>query len=265
MAAALFAWIGRDATSDDSEDATRAGETAHALARFLSRNESALLNIPSGFLNRSTTTAGAINPALVDAFAAALIPFQGQLVCDNRDTEGFELLEPQCESAVLAARPVFAVLSSEPTGYTEFAMAAQSRANRYLEVFADNDPSGINNPTPAALAYIGRLLGLTTAGARRLPDSPLQPPDIDAEIVEVKYALAEAFLAKTPTLEFPVKYLQDGLILPPMDVRSQFGDDGYYDYIKQLEQFLQIAGNINSLVEHEVRGQYEFAAGAAAQ
>lgn len=264
-AADLFSWIATDAASPDAPTAARAGEAAHALAMYLSDNEGALLGISSGFLNRDSITVGALNPALVDAYANALIPFQGLMVCDQRDPRGFEMLDAHCEASVLAARPVFAVLSSDPAGFTEFADAAQSRANEYLVRFAANDPTGVNNPTPAALAYIGRLLGLTTAGALRLPNSSLHPPDIDAEIVEVKYVLADSFLARTPALGFAAKYVADGKLMSPEDVRDQFGEGGYYDYTRHLEVFLQEAGNINSLVEHEVRGQYEFAAGAAAQ
>lgn len=50
-AAELFEWIRGDATSADTATATRAGETANALARFLSDNGDKLLDMSSGFLN----------------------------------------------------------------------------------------------------------------------------------------------------------------------------------------------------------------------
>lgn len=261
-AAELFEWIGRDATSPDSTMATHAGEAAEVLARFLSDERDKLLDIPSGFLDIDHTTVGTLNPALVSAYADALIPFQGRLVCDYRTTVGFDLIADGCDDSIVAARPIFEVLGSNPAAFEHFSDAIHTRIAEYIELFADNDPTSSSNPYPSMLAYSGRLLGLLAVGARQAASAP---PDIEDEIVNVNYVLAESILRRTPASQFPARYIQSGQILAPADIRQRLGDDEYSAYVQSLATFLHKAANVDEMVDDALRGQYEFAAGSAAE
>lgn len=263
--AGLIDWIGRDATSPDTPTATHAGEAANTLAHFLSQNQTNLLQIPTEFLNQDKKTIGELNPDLTRAFSNALAPYLGALVCDLRETKGFDLLAEPCESAVLAAQPIFAVISSDATAFADITEAAKSRAHEYVRLLAENGPTDVANPYPAALAYAGRLLGLITLGARTLPNSTLHAPNIDDEQLEASYVVADSVYTRNPGSSFPAEYVDNGRLLSPSRVRDKFGDGGVRTYSQHLDQFLHAAGNLDQLIQHELRGQYEFAAGPAAK
>jgi hypothetical protein len=262
QAAKLFEWIAPDAVSPDPAVATRADEAAHAVATFLANRGSNLLDIGTGWFGRDHKTMGALNPDLVRSFATALIPFQGAMVCDDRDTKGFGLLTTPCEAAVLAARPVFAVLNTDPQAATSFADAAYARMDRYVQLFAENDPTSMSNPFPSALSYVGRLLGLVTVGAMR---SDVTPPDVEHELTQARYTIAKAVLARNPGLRFPSEYLQNGVLMSPAEIRQNLGLDKLDDYAIDLTTFLTSNGNIEQLISHNLRGQYELVAGSSAK
>jgi hypothetical protein len=107
-----FAWIAREAMSADPAVSTRAGEAAHALASFLSGNSSQLLDISTGWFGLGHTTAGDLNPKLVQAYAAALVPYQGALACYSGDVRGFESRNKDCASALADARSALVMLNT---------------------------------------------------------------------------------------------------------------------------------------------------------
>ena len=113
-AATIFDWISRDATSTDPATATRAGQTARAIAEFLSTHGDGLLELPSGWFGLSHQTVGSRNPELTQGLTVALLPFLKPIVCDSYGTLGFELLDPAgCDASAQAAKPVFAVLNTD--------------------------------------------------------------------------------------------------------------------------------------------------------
>ncbi len=79
-AAELFAWVPRDAQSTDRAAATRAGQTAHAIASFLADEREKIAGAPA-------------NPALWQAFAQSLVPYLGAMVGDESGVVGFEPLD----------------------------------------------------------------------------------------------------------------------------------------------------------------------------
>ena len=259
-AAELFEWIKGDATSADTATATRAGETANVLARFLSDNGDELLDMSAGFLNLDQTNVGQRNPDLVAAYASALTPFQGRMVCDHRTTVVFELIKGGCDPSILAAGPIFEVLSTNQDAYKQFSDAIYERIDRYVQLYADNDPTSTQNPYPSMLAYSGRLLGLLTVGARK---AGIAPPDMEIEVVNVNYVLARAILDREPSSAFPSKFVQDGRILSPTDAERSLTAADYSEYKDSLVRFLDQAGNVDDIVDDAFIGQYEFAADLA--
>lgn len=261
--AGLIEWVAPDAVSPDERTAARAGETAAAIAHFLADRSPSLQAVDTGFLGSDVTTVGKLNPQLTQAFATALGPFQGAMVCDPRGVTGFPLLETPCEAAVLKARPIFAALSTDPSAYAFFADAAHERVDGYLRTYADNDPTDVANPLPSALSYAGRLLGLVTAGARTTPNSSIEPPNIVDEMLHARYVMARAMLTRNSALAFPGDYVRNGELMTPDEVRDAFGTRGFENYSQALTSFLRANGNVENQITHDMLGQYEFAAGAA--
>lgn len=164
---------------------------------------------------------------------------------------------------MLKARPIFAALSTDPSAYAFFADEAHERVDGYLRTYAENDPTDVANPLPSALSYAGRLLGLVAAGARTAPNSPIKPPNMDDEMLNARYVMVRAMLARNPALSFPGGYVHNGELLTPAAVRDAFGPTGFESYSKALAAFLRDNGNVENQITHDMFGQYEFAAGAA--
>jgi len=260
-AAKLFEWIGTEATSTDPRVAGRAGESAHALASFLSNRGENLLDIKTGVFGLSRSTVGALNPSLLRAYGAALTPFQGAMVCDTRPVKGFDTLADPCEAAVSAAKPVFAALNTDPETASAFADAAYARMDRYLQLFVENDPASVSNPFPSALSYVGRLLGLVTIGATH---SDVIPPTIEQESTQAGYLVAKALLVKDPSLRFPAKFLANGSVMSPLEVRQNLGVNGLDEYTRNLANFLSDNGNVEQLISHDLEGQFELVVAGSA-
>lgn len=125
QAAELLAWIPRDAGSSDRAVATRAGETAHAVASFLADLRESLTDAPA-------------NNALWQAFANTLIPYLGALVGDETGVTGFKPLDgPKSpESLMRRTSSLFAAFVKHAEANTALTDAAKERAARYEEAFA---------------------------------------------------------------------------------------------------------------------------------
>jgi hypothetical protein len=255
-AAKLFEWIAAEATSPDPRVAARAGESAQALASFLSNRGEDLLDIKTGVFGLTRSTVGALNPSLIRAYGAALTPFQGAMVCDTRSVEGFGALANPCEEAVSAAKPVFAALNTDPATASAFADAASARMDRYIQLFAENDPASVSNPFPSALPYVGRLLGLVTIAASH---SDVTPPTLQAEVNKVSYVLVKAMLTQGHGT-FPPEFLVDGRLMSPAEVQAKLGINRLDEYYFGLNNYLMSMG-VQQLIKDQLRGQYEFVTG----
>jgi hypothetical protein len=153
----LLSWIPRDAGSSDPIVAARAGKTAHVVGGFLADQ---YMNVKG---------AGAKNPALIQSYAATLIPYLGAMVGDPMGTSDFEPLDG-LDTEMPRTASVFAVMASDPKANSMFTEAADNRAAAYEREFADvaaANPSSADSPAQQDnLARAARLLGLNAAGAR---------------------------------------------------------------------------------------------------
>ncbi|MEH3132973.1 MAG: hypothetical protein PGN27_23705 [Mycolicibacterium neoaurum] len=179
-------------------------------------------------------------------------------MCDYRTTIGFELIAGGCDQSVIAARPIFEALSTNEDAYRDFSDAIHERIDSYLKLYADNDPTDPSNPFSSMLAYSGRLLGLLAVGSRQ---AGITPPDVETEVVNVEYVLANAILARSPSATFPPEFLQDGRVVSPADAKQNLTESEYSEYRNTLAQFLDEAANVDDVVDDAFLGQYEFAAG----
>jgi len=256
--AEMFDWIPGAATSPELQSAERAGETAHAIAAFLIEKDEQLLDITSGLFGRDHTTVGGRNPELVRSFADALAPFQGALVCDDRDVRGFDLFEP-CDDALLPAQSVFAVISTDAEAASTFSDAARARIRTYVQTFADTDlNSQAIYPAAQGLTHAGSLLGLLAVTATKHDDLP--PVDINRETTEVRYTLANAVLTREPDPSVPMKFFADGSLMTPEEVQQNLGDAAYNEYSTVLVNFL-LQRKLETFVEHNIVDVFEAVAG----
>ncbi|AKS32992.1 hypothetical protein [Mycolicibacterium goodii] len=257
-AAELFQWIPSSATSADAQSAQLAGEAAHAIAAFFVDRNQQLLDMSSGLFGRDHTTVGARNPELVRSFADALAPFQGALVCDDRNARGFDLFEP-CGDALLPAQSVFTVIGTDAEAAGTFCDAARARIRSYVQTFAD---TGLDSPDiyPAAqgLTHAGSLLGLLAVTAAKHDGLP--PIDIEREATEVRYTIATAVLARHSDSNVPAWFFADGSLMTPEEVQQKLGEAAYREYSSALIHLLR-QNNLETFVDHNVIDQFETVAG----
>lgn len=255
-AARLFDWIPRDAASTDSAVATRAGETAHALARFLGTHESALLNVRTGWFGLKHRDLGVLNPKLVQGYASTLIPFQGVLACDPSNSRGFELLGADCPSAIVYARSVFTLLNTDSIAAATFSDAAYKRMDAYIERFAE----GVSNRStgfPQGPQVAGTLLGLVTVGAAR---SGIKVPTVQDEENRAIYLTAKAVLPKGTNAGIPSEYFANGELMSPDGIEKHLGRDVLADYYASLGAYLRGIDDAESHISKDLRQAYWAAA-----
>jgi hypothetical protein len=101
-------------------------------------------------------------------------------------------------------------------------------------------------------------LGLVTVG---LAGSGATPPTVDQELIRARYTMVKAMLAKDPSLTFPPQYFRDGQLMSPNEVEPNLGVDMVDDYALTLANFLINNGNVEQMITHNLRGQYELVAG----
>jgi hypothetical protein len=118
----LFTWIPQDAKSVRQADATRAGETAHAIASFLADERTMIAGAPP-------------NSALLQAFSVSLTPYLGAAVGDDSGTAGFLPLDG-LGSPMRRTTALFAAMKHSLDADREFTGAAGDRAAIYERSFA---------------------------------------------------------------------------------------------------------------------------------
>lgn len=169
----LTDWIDDGAQSSDPIIQLRAGETAESIAKFLGDPANDLLHLQESTLNQHDfTSAGQRNPALIQSYAEALIPYQGELVGDDK-MRGFEPIEDITSSDLSHTRQLFAVLDSDPTAAENFNGHAFDKVAEFQQQYADlagrnpmlDDPGAINDQRSQGMARAGLLAGLIDGGA----------------------------------------------------------------------------------------------------
>jgi hypothetical protein len=246
-AADLLSWIPRDANSSDRATAARAGTTAHALATFLADHYSDIKNSVGR------------NPALIQSYAGALVPYLGAMVGDPTETSGFEPLD-ELDSNMPRTASTFAVMNTDAQASAIFAEAANKRGATYQGNFANAvavDPSSATSPAQHdTLARAARLLGLVGAGNRLAGATSSEMTAAHAR-TEVAYAVASKML-RGPNPYFSPEYLTpDGTLKQPDQVENA----AWSLYDTQLANYLATYPPITKAVDQFV-SRYESIAGS---
>jgi hypothetical protein len=219
----LFAWIPRDAKSANRSDATRAGETAHAIASFLADERAVIAGAPP-------------NPALLQAFSASLTPYLGAAVGDESATSGFTPLE-EVDSPMRRTTALFAAMTHGEDADREFTDAAAERAGAYEGAFARAaaaDPTSADAPEPKRNLLQGaRLRSLVATGVHVADPNAAKPTAFHAQ-TRVAYEVASLTVrVGDPTVD-PRYFDAGGRLLPPDQIPD--GDWSLYD--SQLTAYL---------------------------
>ncbi|WP_163800799.1 hypothetical protein [Mycolicibacterium sediminis] len=247
-AAAVFDWIARDAASTDATTATRAGQTAQAIANYLSTRGDELLELSSGWFGLSHQTVGSRNPELARSFTESLLPFLKPLVCDSNGTLGFDLLDPAgCDASVQAAKPMFAVLNTDERSGRTLTGAASTDVDRWVQSYADGAPT-----SGADLAFAGRLLGLASLGAQR-SGAPVR--SLHDEVQQAQYVIATAAIARKQAAMWP-EFMVEGRLMSPEEVRTKLGVTRVDEYYGALDN-LVLAVGAHRAIRDQLRGEYE--------
>ncbi len=158
----LTDWIDDAAHSSNVEEATRAGETAKAVAAFVGDKKDELMNV-SLF---GDNTVGERNPKLIQGWAEALAPYQEAMVGDDSQVKGFGVLGDPSKGDYELARNVFAVMDSDPTAAQNFNKHAYESILQYQQETSDWIKNGSGPDSPLAPAgFAGALTGLVNSGA----------------------------------------------------------------------------------------------------
>ncbi|MFV8172718.1 hypothetical protein [Mycolicibacterium peregrinum] len=230
-AAELFAWIPRDAHSTDRTAATRAGQTAHAIASVLADHS----DVPAN------TSA---NPVLWQAFARSLAPYVGAMVGDATGVEGFDSLDgPGSQMRRTAA--LFAAMTKDNDANQVLIDAASERAHTYEMAFAKAavaEPILADRGAPQAdLLRAAALRSLVATGAQLAEKGPTATP-AHAQ-TELAYQVA-VLTARPDDPHINDEFFSGGRLLPPSDIAES--DWSIYD--TQLTVYLTPWPRINDAI-----------------
>ncbi len=182
--AKLFDWISIDAESSDQAASRQAGVAAHALAGFLADQ------------SEQPRVAAVENPALLAAFAEALVPYQGAMVGDSRGTSGFEPLD-KLDSDFQKTASVFAVMKSA-SPQEKFGSEAKTRAGMYEAQFAEfaaaNPTLPIDRLERKYAQWSARLVGLL-ARSEQMPMPSDRSSFPGAAASELRFAIVSRMVS----------------------------------------------------------------------
>ena len=230
----LFAWIPRDAQSQDQAVAVRAGETAHAIASFLTDERESLTDAPA-------------NPELWQSFSAALVPYLGAAVGNGSDVAGFAPLD-DLQSSMTRTVGLFLAMTKDTQASRALVNDATSRAASDEEAFAD---AVTTDPTPATIAAEAERTLLPAARLRSViatsahvadPDSE-QPSSAPAQTRVAFEVASRTARVGDPTID-PKFFGSNGRLLPPDQIPSK--DWSVYD--SQLSVYLASPPAVNEAI-----------------
>ncbi|MEW2477974.1 hypothetical protein AB0876_00115 [Mycobacterium sp. NPDC049093] len=231
-AAELFVWIPRDAHSTDRTAATRAGQTAHAIASFIADNKGEPVNTPA-------------NPPVWQAFARSLGPYVGAMVGDATGVEGFDSLDgPGSQMRRTAA--LFAAMTKDNDANQVLIDAVSERAHGYEVAFAK---AAVAEPLladrgaaqQADLLRAATLRSLVATGAHLAGKRP--PPTPAHAQTELAYQVA-VLTARPDDPHINDGFFSGGRLLPPSDIAE--ADWSIYD--TQLTVYLTPWPRINDAI-----------------
>lgn len=238
-------WIDDAANPETSsfDQQLRAGETAQALANYLGDPNNKLLNLEGAGLGSGTETVGNRNHLLVQSYAEALIPYQGELVGEDK-MPGFSALENPSGSDLPKTRQLFAVLDSDETAAANFNAHAFDQISRFQEDFARVGAQGPNidpaDQGSQGMARAGTLAGLVEGGA--MVEAKARGEDA-LEAAETAYKLKEAALGHLVSLGTDKVPYAGGLI-------DSMGKDAFIQSMLGERPTLQTVGETSHVVLH---------------
>jgi hypothetical protein len=231
-AAELFAWIPRDAQSTDRSVATRAGETAHAIASFLADEREKIADAPA-------------NRALWQAFAQSLVPYLGAMVGDDSGVVGFEPLDGP-NSQMRQTTSVFAAMAKHTEANGILTKAAAARAHTYEVEFAKAavaDPmSADTGASQRDLLQAARLRSVVATAAHLADPNAVRFTPERAQ-TEVAYQVV-SLTARAGDRHIDDKFFSGGRLLSPSEIADQ--DWSLYD--SQLTVYLATSPRMNEAI-----------------
>ena len=235
-----FAWIERDASSDDIATSTRAGETAQVLASFLGDNQAALASISHGFLGLRHTSIGSMNPKLVAAYGLALAPFQAAMVGNTSGVHGFGPLGDITNGDYSKVVGVFAVIASDPEAGEGFIKSGYDRASALVDDAAAGcaDPAAAHAAGPA-LTQAGALSGSMSAAVQQPGAAALATKNLAAAMNDAALAITVKCLqseANPPS--YLREYMTGSALLTPEQVGQRKGEQFLTEYYSGLKSYV---------------------------
>jgi hypothetical protein len=231
-AAELFAWVPRDAQSTDRTAATRAGETAHAVASFLADNRESFASAPA-------------NPALWQAFAQSLAPYLGAMVGDESGVAGFEPLDGT-GSQMRHTTSMFAAMAKNVDANRIFTEAASARAHTYEAAFAKAalaEPFLADRDAARTDFLQAARLRSLVATASKLVDPQSERFTVGRAQTEVAYQVV-SLTARPDDPHIDEKFFSGGRLLSP----SEIADEDWSIYDSQLTVYLATSPRINDAI-----------------
>lgn len=209
-----FAWISRDATSANTDVATRAGEAAHGIATYLADQQS--------------TADAERNPKLTQTYAEALAPFQGAMIGDVSRTRGFTPMVTGSGDFV-PVRRVFSWIGTDQDAASLFVESAYRTIDAYTRSFAE---AAENQPTEPSddLKLAAHLAGVVYGGLNGESAVPIR--NSTQAVTNAAYTISSV-LRPEPGI-IGLEFFAGGALVPPNDVP----DDQLVRYSSQLRQYL---------------------------
>lgn len=209
-------WIRESATSPDATAAMRAGQAAEAVATFLAESRGDLSKISTAWFGLEDRSVGQLNPELVRAYGAVLIPYQGAVVGDSYGVRGFDDRHVSGE-----ARNVVAVLDTDSEAGNAFKDAAYERVHQYLRTYA----RAVNSSQTADLVtirYAAELAGAVSGGQQLSGNGALEARRGKYWINWALYEIAAANGARPGDPDIPLRFFSaDGRLLSPDQLANE--------------------------------------------
>lgn len=239
----LFSWVPEWSAAETPTKRRAAADTAYAIANFLANTAPTLLNLDNA--GNGHVTVGDINPAIVESYADAVIPFLGAMVGDSENSTGFQPLD-QLDSSMPRTFAMLTVLESVDSSSADLGAAILKLTDQYRAALANSlaDNSAPNNVSARAIR-LAQLFGLAFSSGLKAPDS--RPYVFNPEVArtEIDYTLARATIAG-PNDDIDRRYFgTDGKLLAPEYVRQHSGEAAWAEYSGMLGRYV---ARSNSLI-----------------
>ncbi|GAS88993.1 hypothetical protein [Mycolicibacterium brisbanense] len=242
----LFTWVPEWSTASVPTERQAAADTAYGIVTFLADTAPTLLKLDKA--NNGNVTVGDINPAIVESYTNAVIPFLGAMVGDPGNVAGFQPLDP-LDSTMPRTFAAFTVLGTTATSSADLGAAIVNLTDHYREVLANSLAANPvdDNSISTQVARLAQLFGLAFASELKAPAS--SPYIFDPEVVrtELDYTLARATIVG-PNEDVDRRYFDvGGKLLAPEYVRQHLGEAAWAEYSGMLSRYVARSNSLNGV------------------